>query len=84
MAPQRTESKDLNAERLPDLSPETRQLLLLLAAEDGDVEQLCLKVDWSPVELAYRLTELELEGLIRRTYEGNWELLRWDLLGDLK
>ena len=84
VAPQWRESKNPTQEKLPQLSPESRYLLSLLAAEDGDVDQVCNRVEWSPVELAYRLTELELEGLIRRTYEGNWELLRWDLLGNLK
>lgn len=84
VAPQRWVSKEQTEEKMAPLSPESRHLLNLLAADDGNIEQVCHKVDWSPVELAYRLTELELEGLIRRTYEGNWELLRWDLLGNLK
>lgn len=65
------------------LDPDTALLLKHLARSEGRIDPVCEALDWSPTELAYRLTELELEGLIVRNLDGQWDLLCWDLLGDL-
>ena len=68
---------------LPELDDENRELLLLLARFEGDVGPICRELDWSATEIAYRLTELELCGLVKRNIQGQWELLCWDLLPQL-
>jgi DNA processing protein len=65
------------------LPKDTKRLLLALAKAEGQLDPLCEALDWSPTEMAYRLTELELEGLVRRNLEGNYDLLCWDLLSQL-
>lgn len=68
---------------LPTLTDDTKVLLRALARAEGCLGTLCEEVDWSATEIAYRLTELELEGLVQRNLEGNYDLLCWDLLRDL-
>jgi DNA processing protein len=68
---------------LTDLPEQTRRILTELASCEGRLDDLCEALDWSSTELAYRLTELELGGLVRRNLEGNYDLLCWELLGQL-
>ena len=68
---------------LTDLPEQTRRILTELARCEGRLDDLCEALDWSSTELAYRLTELELGGLVRRNLEGNYDLLCWELLGQL-
>jgi DNA processing protein len=68
---------------LSKLSKENTKLLELLYQAEGTVDDICRNLSWSPTELAYRLTELEIDGLIRRRLDGAWDVLCWDLLGHL-
>ncbi len=68
----------------PQLDPDSRELLLRLARSEGDIGAICDDLDWSATEIAYRLTELELAGLIARNIQGQWDLLCWELLPQLR
>jgi DNA processing protein len=81
VAPKPTRAKRNDLSPLPQ---ETRRILLELARAEGQLDALCEALDWSSTELAYRLTELELEGLVRRNLEGNYDLLCWDQLSQLE
>ena len=69
---------------LPALDDDSRDLLLRLARSEGEIESICRDLDWSATEIAYRLTELELAGLISRNIQGQWELLCWELIPQLR
>jgi DNA processing protein len=70
--------------KLPELDDDSRDLLLRLARSEGDIEPICRELDWSATEIAYRLTELELAGLISRNIQGQWDLLCWELIPQLR
>lgn len=78
-----TRRRDLECRDLKRLEPKKRQLLELLVESEGEVDILYQQTNYSPVELAYQLTELEIDGLLRRTLDGRWEPLCWDLLSHL-
>lgn len=61
-----------------------RTILKILARSEGSCEPLCRELDLSPIEIACYLTELELDGLLQRQLDGSWQLLCWDLLGNLE
>lgn len=65
------------------LSPETADILRLLAQCEGVTADFCRASKLGPNELAYRLAEMEIEGLIRRDLDGSWAILRWDLVKEL-
>lgn len=65
------------------LNRETSELLWLLAKCEGVTADFCRASKLGPNELAYRLAEMEIEGLIRRDLDGSWTILRWDLVTDL-
>ncbi len=69
--------------RVARLCPTKRAILTILARSEGCTEPLCRTSELSPVELACHLTELELDGLIKRELDGGWQLLCWDLLSEL-
>lgn len=69
--------------RAPKLCATKREILRVLARSEGCTEPLCRSSELSPVELACHLTELELDGLVKRELDGGWQLLCWDLLGEL-
>lgn len=73
-----------NPKTLPVMEPEERELLFALARSDGSVDQFCDSTSWSANELAYRLTSLELAGLVRRAPGGTWDVLCGELLGQLE
>lgn len=68
----------------PSLCEESRSLLQLIARTEGSFDRVAEASPWTVVELAHRLAELELENLIQRTIDGNWSILRWDLVGELE
>ena len=69
--------------KLTTLEPRKQMIVELLAESEGEVDCLYNQTNFSPTELAYELTELEIDGLVRRTWDGRWEVLCWDLLGHL-
>ena len=69
-----------NSSDLESISEENRKLLRILIEVDCQMNEFCIQANIGPQELAYRLTEMELDGLIRRTHNGAWEILRWDLI----
>lgn len=83
IAPLRTPSKDAELSNL-ELSPENLKVLECLARHEGDLGALCEELRFSATEIAYRLTELELENVLRRSLNGRWEIVRWDLLSHLR
>ena len=70
--------------RLSKMDSQNVTLLKQLAKSEGMVDDICESGQWSPTELAYRLTELEIEGFVRRTLDGNWDILCWNLLSELR
>lgn len=66
---------------LPLLSPELSPLLTALAQdEEASHSWLCQSLGLSPRELASRLGQLELTGVVERRFDGGWSVLRWDLV----
>lgn len=56
----------------PALSQPKREILELLERADGRTDLLCQESRLSPTELACLLTELELDGYVRRQLDGLW------------
>ncbi len=81
VAPSRRPGKK---EQLPLLSSDDQYLLMSLADSDGRIDEVCNSLDWSASELAYRLTGLELQGLVGRALDGTWQILCWELVRKLK
>lgn len=71
-------------ETWPPLSSDEQHLLVSLADNDGQLDHVCESLDWSATELAYRLTGLELQGLVGRAIDGTWQVLCWELVRKLK
>jgi DNA processing protein len=84
VAPSKVENERSSEALPPSLnSPENREILAHLARCDGSLDDICESEKWTPTELACRVTELELDGVVRRMIDGRWTILRWDLAGHL-
>lgn len=64
----------------PLASPLSSLLLELAQCDRGSPSELCQRLGRRPGEVAAGLAELELLGLIGRSIDGTWSVLRWDLV----